>query len=290
MGGQMRVFLNLRAGLDRLGVPYRVNDYKSLRKASGELACLIGKPFLLYEREWKNPILYGAAVGAHPTDDLDLITKFPIRNVLVPGEWMRSMFEPYWGSVVKAWPVGIDTDQWKPMSDRSKDIDVLFYDKVRWKHEEFEPSLIEPIVERLRRDGRTSITFRYGHYEERDFLDAITRCRCMVFLCEHETQGIAYQQALSAGVPIFAWDRGGPWQDPSYYPHKVVFGPVSSVPYWDHRCGQTFADTGEFNDGWSAFWDATCGDMFAPREYILENLTLEKCASEYVALAKELAG
>ena len=35
----------------------------------------------------------------------------------------------------------------------------------------------------------------------------------MVFLCEHENQDIAYQQALACGVPILAWDRGGYWQD-----------------------------------------------------------------------------
>ena len=43
----------------------------------------------------------------------------------------------------------------------------------------------------------------------------------MIFLCEHETQGIAYQQALSRNVPILAWDRGGDWQDPTYYPERV---------------------------------------------------------------------
>jgi glycosyltransferase involved in cell wall biosynthesis len=40
----------------------------------------------------------------------------------------------------------------------------------------------------------------------------------MVFLCEHETQGFAYQQALSCGVPIIAWDRGGLLQDPKLLP------------------------------------------------------------------------
>lgn len=289
-GGHMRVFLNLCAGLDRLGVPYRVNDYRHLRKSPGELACVVGKPFLLYERPWENPILYGAAVCAHPSDDPDLPSKFPIRSVLVPCEWMRSMFEPYWGSLVKSWPVGIDTDQWKPAAQSRKDIDVLFYDKVRWKHEEFEPVLIDPIVNRLRRDGRSSVTFRYGFYEEEDFLAAVARCRCMVFLCEHETQGIAYQQVLAAGVPIFAWDRGGPWQDPTYYPDKAVFGPVSTVPYWDGRCGATFPDAPKFDEGWSAFWDTVKRNEFSPRDYILENLTLERCASHYLELAREAEG
>ena len=74
----------------------------------------------------------------------------------------------------------------------------------------------------------------------------------MIFLCEHETQGIAYQQALSCGVPILAWDRGGFWQDPEFYPHRVKFAPVSSVPYWDDRCGIKFASIEEFDDACAA--------------------------------------
>jgi hypothetical protein len=70
----------------------------------------------------------------------------------------------------------------------------------------------------------------------------------MIFLCEQETQGIAYQQALSMNFPIMAWDRGGFWQDPSYYSHKVKFGTVSSVPYWDERCGLTFPETESFHN------------------------------------------
>ena len=41
-------------------------------------------------------------------------------------------------------------------------------------------------------------------YREEEYRAALNKCRAMVFLCEHETQGIAYQQALSCDVPIFA--------------------------------------------------------------------------------------
>src|SRR5438309_1531345 len=79
-----------------------------------------------------------------------------------------------------------------------------------------------------------------------EFHAALEQCRTMRLLCEHETQGIAYQQALSCNVPILAWERSGYWQDPAYYPDKVKFAPVTSVPYWDDRCGRTFKNAGEF--------------------------------------------
>ncbi len=110
----------------------------------------------------------------------------------------------------------------------------------------------------------------------------------MVYLCEHETQGIAYQQALSCGVPILAWERGGFWQDPSYFPHKVKFAPVSSVPYWDDRCGIKFKDITEFPTKLQEFLDKLARKQFAPRDYILENLTLEKCARRYVEIWDEV--
>src|SRR5262249_9894876 len=154
----------------------------------------------------------------------------------------------------------IDTDLWHPLDAQKKVYDVLLYDKVRWHHDTFESSLIEPIRAVLRNEGRSFIEIRYGFYREEDFRSALLQCRTMIFLCEHETQGIAYQQALSCGVPILAWDRGGPWQDPEYFPNKVNFGPVTSVPYWDERCGRRFADATNFAEQWVRFWTAENAD------------------------------
>lgn len=80
-GGQMRVFLNLCVGLDRIGVPYRVNDYRHARKNLDELACIVGKPCVLDKIEWKNPILFGAAVYSHPLDDPHLLERLPVKKI-----------------------------------------------------------------------------------------------------------------------------------------------------------------------------------------------------------------
>ena len=282
IGGQQRVSLNLRAGLDRLGVRYRFNDYDHARRNPKELACIIGKAQVLDKMEWKNPILFGAAVFSHPLDDPHLFERLPVRKILLPGAWMKEMWQPYWDEAVAVWPVGIDTDRWQPREPAAKPFDVLLYDKVRWDHERYESSLIEPIRGRLRQAGRSFREIRYGAYREVEFEAALAECRTMVFLCEHETQGIAYQQALAAGVPILAWDRGGYWQDPAYFPDKVKFQPVTSVPYWDERCGRTFAAIGEFDDAWDRFWDEARSGRFSSRSYILENLTLEQCARQYM--------
>jgi hypothetical protein len=65
--------------------------------------------------------------------------------------------------------------------------------------------------------------------------------------------------------------------------------PATSVPYWDERCGMTFEDAGAFAEQFDAFWERVEAGALEPRAYILENLTLEKCAHRYVDIAKRVA-
>jgi glycosyltransferase involved in cell wall biosynthesis len=287
-GGQMRVFLNLCAGLDLLGIRYRINRFRYAEQHPDEIACIVGKPQVLNKARWRNRIMFGAAVYSHPLTDPNLLKRLPIGRVLVPGEWMRKMFEPYYGDAVVTWPVGIDTESWKPDPDIQKRSDFLLYDKVRWEHENYERTLIEPIRQELYRRRFSYSEIRYGYYDEGDFRDKLRSSRAMIFLCEHETQGIAYQQALACGIPILAWDRGGYWQDPSFYPHRVKFGPVTSVPYWDERCGRKFTNVADFPENLSQLCASL--DYYRPRDYILENLTLEICAQEYLEHLRSLTG
>ncbi|WP_206539311.1 glycosyltransferase [Aurantiacibacter luteus] len=286
-GGHTRVFLNLCAGLDRIGVPYRVNDFAHARRHPEDLACVIGKAFLLEVHEWKNPIVLGPATFSHPFDQPNLLERWDIRRVLVPGPWMGTMCQPYWGDRLKVWPVGIDTDSWLPDTSE-RDLDFLVYVKVLWDKEQRAATLVEPLLDKLAARGLKSSTIVYGSYREDDYRALLARSRAMIFLCEHETQGIAYQQALSSGVPILAWDRQGAWLDPSYYPDKVDFGPVSSVPYFDERCGDRFASIGDFDRKLDIFLAALETGTYDPRSYVLENLTLEICARRYVEIFDEV--
>src|SRR5207249_3719550 len=105
--------------------------------------------------------------------------------------WYAEMCKPDW-RLVQAWPVGIDTELWQPSKPAKKTIDVLLYDKVRWEHDRYEGALIDPIRRTLRNGGRSFREIRYGFYEEKDFHQALLEARTMIFLCEHEGQGIAY--------------------------------------------------------------------------------------------------
>lgn len=279
----MMVALNLMQGLDRLGVPYRFNDHRYIKKHPEEIACIIGKPPLLFDRTWPNPVIFGAGVFSHPIDKPDLLERYNnIQRILVPGEWIRNMFEPYYGDKVKSWPVGIDTNFWHPF-EGEKTIDFLIYYKIRWQHERMQKELIDPLTDALDKRGLSYQFIRYGNYTHADLIAKLKTSKAVIFLCEHETQGLAYQQILAAGTPILAWDRGGYWQDPSYFP-EIKYGPVSSVPYWDERCGTKFKDAHDFELQLDKF--LTGYKTFEPRKYVEANLTLEKCAAAYLDIYK----
>lgn len=294
VGGQQRVFLNLCAGLDELRMPYRINDYRYIEKHAGDLACIIGKPHVLERREWRNPILFGPATFSHPVERPAFFAEHPtVRKILVPGDWMRQMWiEHYPADMVEAWAVGIDTELWSPLDGRRSPprFDFLLYDKVMWNRERKEPELLQPIRETLRAAGLTAAEIRYGHYHEEQFRHLLHEVRGMIFLCEHETQGIAYQQALASGVPILAWDGAGFWEDPECYPDRVRYKPVSSVPYWDERCGLKFAGMAEFKPKLDQFLSGLDAGRFSPRQYIVENLSLADCARRYVDAVQRIIG
>jgi glycosyltransferase involved in cell wall biosynthesis len=289
-GGQMLVALQLMQGLKKIGVNYRFNDYKYIRKHPEEIACIIGKPHLLYEKKWANPILFGASTFSHPLGFENMLTTYPnIKKILVPGEWMRKMFEPYYGDKVISWPVGIDTEYWSPsLKNKTAEYDFLIYDKIRWEHDKYAHDLIDPIKKKLTAQGLKFQTIQYGNYKPAELVEKLSQSKAVIFLCEHETQGLAYQQILSTNTPILAWDRGGYWQDPYYYPEKVKFETVSSVPYWDERCGYKFKDMGTFDATLTTFLQKSQQGLFTPRDYILENLSLEKCAEAYVNIYRDI--
>lgn len=278
--GQFMVYFNLVKGLTKAGIPFRLNDYKYIKKKTDEIACIIGKDFLLDKIAWNCPIVYGPSFGINPISDPQIMNNYPIKKLIVPGKWVKELFSPYGSENIEVWPVGIDSDYWQP-TNQIKQIDFLIYNKIRWFHQKMDSELVNPIKNILNAKGKTFVEIKYGHYKPLQLKQALEKCKMVIFLCEHETQGIAYQQILSSGTPILAWDRGGYWEDPNWYPDKIKFKSVSSVPYWNEYCGVKFDSILKFEEKLTEFLDLFASNFFQPREYILQNLTLEKSAINY---------
>jgi len=286
--GQFLVFYNLIQGLKKLGIPFRLNDYKYIKAHPEEIACIIGRDQVLDKISWKNPIVFGAAFGINPVTHPDILSKYPIVRLLVPGPWVKDFFNPYGEKNVAVWPVGIDTEIYRPGPDDKK-FDFLIYNKIRWDKEKMDKELIVPIKKTL---SNANLSFReitYGSYKPVELKAMLTEAKFAIFICEHETQGIAYQQILASGIPMLAWDRGGFWQDPYWYPDRIRYEPVTAVPYWDERCGVKFTGFDDFEDALPRFLKTANSPMgFDPRAFIMDNLTLEICANNYVQIIEEI--
>jgi hypothetical protein len=74
------------------------------------------------------------------------------------------------------------------------------------------------------------------------------------------------------------------WLDPNRRAHGLSHWPASSIPYWDERCGEEFLDKAAFVPALDRFLEGLAGGRFRPRDYILENLTLDKCTRHYLEL------
>lgn len=289
IGGVQRWFVNLCRGLDQLGAPYDVNDYAFFRGRRDAPAFVIGKSQVIDALPKGVPIVFGPGVDSHPSAN-DFWATASIVHLLISCDWFARMYERDLPKAIPitVWPAGIEVDRWKPAARRVPGRRIIVYDKVRWERELYEPALIDPIIVDLQSAGYEPSLLRYGHYREEHFRMLLRDAIAMVFLCEHETQGFAYLQALSADVPILAWDRRGPWKDPSYYP-QVVFGPVTSVPYFDIRCGRTFDGIESFRSALPDFLTDISAGVFRPRDFVTEVLDLRESARRFVEIAGRIS-
>lgn len=282
-GGLEKVFLNLCLGLDRLGLRYESNlPFRRLRPADRVAILGLGRRCLDgYDRP--NPIVAGIGLMTHPSEWPTLFTDYPVVRYLQHSAWCDAVYRPYFGDRCAIWPVGIDTARWQPAPVATKQTDFLLYDKIHWDRAGRETSLLAPIRAQLASAGCSHETLLYGAYEPGALRAALDRCRAMIFLSAHESQGIAAQEAMACGVPLLAWDPGF-LEDPDRFKWGQPVIPTTSVPYFDARCGLTFRDTAEFARQLPLFRDLLAAGRFAPRDYILENLTLEKCARRFVEI------
>lgn len=282
--GFYAAFLGLKRSLEAVGCDVRVNDFALAQSMPDYPIGIGGYPSVMEKVRLPNPVVFGPGDFGSPEASSVLAANPRFRFLIQPSGWIRDYYTPHAGEKVVVWFAGIDTEAWPDWSREPKTNDVLVYNKIRWNHASREADTLEPLLAHLRAKGRSYEIVRYGHHHQSDFIAGLKRSRALVFICEHETQGLAYQEALSANIPVFAWDEGE-IADPTIAPPPSGTI-VSSVPYFDARCGVTFrrADmTHRFDDFWSRLGE------FRPREYVLETLSLQRSGALYLELYRAAA-
>jgi peptidoglycan/LPS O-acetylase OafA/YrhL len=284
ISGIGKVFLNLRRSFDLLGIKYHINvPFKQIRPNDRLIVLGLGR-YALKGYNKPNKIVAGIALMTHPSEWPDLCEVYPIAKYLQHSEWAKNTYAPYYGeSICDTWFAGIDTEHWKPLNQEKK-IDILIYNKVKWKYDD---ELRMPILERLRNLGLTYQEINYGKYNEQEYRELLNSCSAMIFLAEHESQGFACCEAMSMNVPILAWDQGF-CLDPNRFDWGDPVIPASSVPFFDETCGMKFKDFNEFDKQVESFMENVKTNTYKPREFILNNLTLEKSGERMLEILNEV--
>ncbi len=178
----------------------------------------------------------------------------------------------------RAWFAGIDTERWPDMAARPKTVDLLVYDKIRWNRDTLVPALLDPILATIRARGLTAEVIRYKFYDHAAYTAALARSRAMVFVCENETQGLAYQEAMSANLPVLAWDNGF-WLDPQWRTFSDRMIPASSVPFFAPECGERFQGIEDFAAALDRFVPMI--PRYTPRAFVQRELSFAASAERY---------
>lgn len=284
--GFYTAFLALENSLRLIGCDVRVNDFAAAEKRPFYPIGVGGYPSVLEKTaHLKNPAIFGPGDWGLPNHS-DAVAQNPrYKKLIQPSEWFCDVYRPTCGDKMVAWYAGIDTQNWPDYSRETKTTDYIVYDKIRWYREERVPTILNRILKHLDAAGKTYTVLRYGHHHHSEFMAALKTSRALIFVCEHETQGLAYQEALSTNVPVLAWDELE-IVDPVLKPFVTKEMNISSVPYFSPDCGMTFK-IAEFESVEPQFWKKL--GSYHPRRYVEQNLSLKQSAENYLAMYNQLA-
>ena len=198
---------------------------------------------------------------------------------LQPSEWVVNLWKEYEEGRkldLCACPFGVDTDRFcETNQERSK---VFIYFKRR------KPEELGYLQNFLSKKGIDYRIFDYvKRYNEYEYLDYIQKSKYGIILDAHESQGFAIEEALSCNVPLLVWNvRLLSQEYGSNYPNTFA----TSIPYWDGRCGEYFYDRDELELTFNKFVSNIEKREYKPREYVLENLSMEVCEKRFMKLFK----
>ena len=196
-----------------------------------------------------------------------------------PSKWAAEVWKnhQYCKNIkIKPLPFGVETNKFneiKQIKDRNQ---VFIYCKRR------DPNEFNLIKKFLTSRNIEYKIFDYlQRYNENEYINYLQNSKFGVWLDAHESQGFALQEALSCNVPLFVWNIKSMRQE---YGSSYSDIPATTIPYWDERCGEFFYNMNELEDKFNLFLSKL--ETYKPREYILENLSMEVCEKKLIEVIK----
>ena len=173
---------------------------------------------------------------------------------------------------------GVDTEKFnftKTIQERTK---VFVYFKRR------NPSELNYLLNFLQTKNIDIKIFDYvSRYSEEEYFSYLQNSKYGIWLDAHESQGFALQEALSCNVPLLVWNISSMNQE-----HNSTYNniPATTIPYWDVRCGEYFYNENDLEYIYNLFIKKL--ETYKPRDFILENLTIDKCENNLIKLIENI--
>jgi glycosyltransferase involved in cell wall biosynthesis len=239
--------------------------------------------------------IFGPHVSVFPTTNISRALS-GLKNVVYvqPSEWARKAWVDtgICNFPIEVLPFGVDIDRFCPgvQPPPAEEINIFIYYKRRHPAE---LAAIQKEIDQWCAGGTPRPEVRLfdyvAGYEENDYLAFLKKATFGIWIGSHESQGFALEEALACNVPILVWDAtkmSQEYEKKNYVNGKKVGGhpdvPCTTTPYWDERCGEKFTMFYEFRTAFSRFLDKL--EDYRPREFILENLTPEKCEEKMIQI------
>jgi glycosyltransferase involved in cell wall biosynthesis len=225
--------------------------------------------------------LFGPHFSIFPEKNLLDIIRAKNTIYVQPSEWAADVWK---NNVVcnnikiKTMPFGVDTTKFNEINNIEERKKVFIYFKRR------KPSELEFLLSFLKTQNLEVKLFDYcSKYSEEEYLYYLQNSKYGIWLDAHESQGFALEEALSCNVPLLVWNVTSMKQE---YGSKYDDIPATTIPYWDERCGEYFYNFEELEDKYNLFISKL--NTYKPREYILENLSMEICEKKFIELIKNI--
>ncbi|MDD2656657.1 MAG: hypothetical protein PHQ18_03780 [Patescibacteria group bacterium] len=280
--GPGKVVKNLIKGLEKIGYPYVINQRLDSCKRlwiHDDVAALKK----IKDLSENTKVMAGPNLYIVPRNvPKNIFTKNSI--LIQPSKWVEDFWRGFGFNQcdLDSWATGIDIEIFTERKISNVD-KVLIYFKQREKEE---LHFLEQSLKEKKIDYDIII---YGSYKQEEYIKKLQNTKYIIWLGRQESQGIALEEALSMNIPVLVWDveNIGHWvpnekEKNIFSKEENAYENTTSAFYFDDKCGIKFKD----HDSLSASIDIMENDWknFEPRKYILENLSLEKQARDFVNL------
>jgi hypothetical protein len=270
MVGCWKVANNLIRGLQQLNI--QVSENK-IEEYNGSIHGSITE---FENRTLPKNTLIGPEIMVLPTDMSWVWQTW--NNLVQPSQWVVDYMRTFpitKNNKLWVWSVGIDTNQF---NDDNKNITTdcfIYYKNVT---HQTPISKLNNVTNVLKSKNISYKVIEYGNYNEDQLKQLCKTCKFCIMLCGTESQGIAYMEILSSGVPMYVIDE----KTFKYSSFTFTNDNVSSAPYFNNECGIKTTDINSLD----LFINNL--DKYNPRKYILENHTLKIGAQKYVDILLQI--